>query len=319
MAAERGWRRNLGVITRLLLVGAWLALLYAITDLGRATRMLAHASPALVALAFFLLLIRLPLMVLRWQVVLADLGIRLPFRNLMRISLVSTFFGIALPSANGGDLVRGMMLKNGNTEWGSIAASILVDRLYGVLSLLLLALPGNLWLYTHGHHTLPVMIIAGASAVALAACAAVPFLSGLLQPVPDAGTEGPLGRLLRAARAMALACARSRSFALCLAFSLISQFLAAVAAYVTSLSLGFDIGFSAYIAFVPIVWLTTSLPLSIAGVGIREATFAGLFLSLGVQPDQSIAIGLINSALSLCIGILGAAAFFFPKKCPPET
>jgi uncharacterized membrane protein YbhN (UPF0104 family) len=61
---------------------------------------------------------------------------------IMRIFFVSTFVGTFLPASVGGDAVRAYSLSRWNVRAGDAIASVFMDRMLGVTSILLMALVG---------------------------------------------------------------------------------------------------------------------------------------------------------------------------------
>ncbi len=80
----------------------------------------------------------------RWQEIMACNFQKLPFLELWRQTIIGSFLNQCLPSSVGGDVYRGYMAKRHglSTEWA--ISSTLIDRLYGLMSLVflgVLALP----------------------------------------------------------------------------------------------------------------------------------------------------------------------------------
>jgi hypothetical protein len=89
-------------------------------------------------LLFFLFLLNMAVSNLKWQKLLSMLGIKKDFVFLFRIYWVSSFLGKFLPSTVGGDIYRFAVLNvdEAKQQRSQILASILFDRLYGVIGLL---------------------------------------------------------------------------------------------------------------------------------------------------------------------------------------
>jgi len=62
------------------------------------------------------------------------------------------------------------------------------------------------------------------------------------------------------------------------------------AVYVLSLGLKIDVPLLPLFIFVPIISTISSVPISISGLGVREASFVLLFGSLGINPAQATAV-----------------------------
>jgi uncharacterized protein (TIRG00374 family) len=104
----------------------------------------AAVSPLLVAVG--LVLVDRALMAYRWFVLLRPLESRNlpPFGIILRIFFVSTFVGTFLPASIGADAVRAYSLSNYDVPIADAMASVVLDRMLGVLSVLLMALVGLL-------------------------------------------------------------------------------------------------------------------------------------------------------------------------------
>ena len=84
------------------------------------------------------------LMAYRWVVLLCTLdpADRPPLAGVMRIFFVSTFLGTFLPASVGGDAVRAYSLAKLNVGGGDAVASVFMDRMLGVASVLVMAVVG---------------------------------------------------------------------------------------------------------------------------------------------------------------------------------
>jgi uncharacterized protein (TIRG00374 family) len=72
--------------------------------------------------------------------------------------------------------------------------------------------------------------------------------------------------------------------------SLIVQISGICAVYVISLGLRIEIPLLPLFIFIPIISTLTTIPLSISGIGVREASFVILFGCLGISSVQATAI-----------------------------
>lgn len=301
------------VVVRAVVSIAVFVVLWIYADIGNAFRLVAGADLWPVAFAVFLMVVRVPLMAWRWRIILAKLDVTAPAGVLTSLLYIAGFFGLTLPSANANDLVRGVMLKQLRIPLGTGVASILVDRIYGVLSMAFLALPGAFLVLWHGHHSAVV------SAVAIASTAMVAFTVCVLPALHWLGAKPSQPTVFGRSHIVQTLRGASRSFGwgcmvACIAISLISQIMAVVAVMCAGTSIHIAVSPASYLVFVPVVWLATSLPLTVSGLGIREAGFAFLLQIVGVAHAQGLAIGAVCSATTIVAGILGGLALFAPAR-----
>ncbi len=105
---------------------------------------LANADWRLIAVAVLLVFADRALMAYRWVVLLCiiDRAERPPLAEVMRIFFVSTFVGTFLPASVGGDAVRAYSMTRLNVRGRDAIASVFLDRMLGVASILLMAALG---------------------------------------------------------------------------------------------------------------------------------------------------------------------------------
>jgi len=78
--------------------------------------------------------------------------------------------------------------------------------------------------------------------------------------------------------------------------------------------LGLSIPLLAYFEAAPLVALATFIPITIGGVGLREAGYILLLGSYGVSPSACIALGIAQYSTFLGIAALGALLFALPDR-----
>lgn len=258
-----------------------------------------------VAAAAALVLLDRTLMAYRWLVLLRTSSAGpLPLRAVLRVFLVSTFVGTFLPASVGGDAVRSVALARHGVPMADAVASVLVDRVLGTVSLLLIA-AASIWFAPPG---LPDWLAAVTLGLAIAGCAAV--VLGLFDATAERWTQGLIGRFttgkLQKAGTNLLTSLRSYNrspVALLnvLAGSIGVQLLRVTQAWMLGLALGLTPGFTAYLVYIPVILVVMLLPVTINGLGTSQAAFVWLFAASGVATADAFAL----SVLFLALGTLG--------------
>jgi hypothetical protein len=89
------------------------------------------------------------------------------------------------------------------------------------------------------------------------------------------------------------------------------QLVLVIAALMAAKAVGMSVavGPTALLAFFPAVLIAQVLPISIAGLGVREGAFVLFLTPLGVRTEQAIALGLLLYLLNVGVSLLGAPAF----------
>jgi uncharacterized membrane protein YbhN (UPF0104 family) len=281
--------------------------------LGTACWLLAAAALTLAGLV---------LSAVRWQRVLQALEIRERLPRLVSHTLAGQFVSNVLPTTIGGDVLRVSRLSRDTGETPGTFASVVLERLTG-------------WL------VLPVITVAGfvvnpglrhlGAATRVALGLAVSTLVLLVAVLAAAASDRLGGRFAtragwrRFAGAIHLGVNRLRRHPGAAANVLVAGFayqltlvLAAVAA---AQALGLRAaGLTALLAFFPAVLIAQVLPISMAGLGVREGAFVLFLGPLGVAKEEAIALGLLLYLLNVAVGLLGAPAFAAGGRArPPVT
>jgi hypothetical protein len=81
------------------------------------------------------------------------------------------------------------------------------------------------------------------------------------------------------------------------------------AAWMAGHAMGIHVGWSAMMAFIPIVAIAQVLPISVSGLGLREGALVLLLVPLGVSSGQAVAFGLLLYGMNMVVSLLGAPAF----------
>src|SRR5688500_15467556 len=130
------------MIVRLAITAAILAYLASTIDMAAAAR--ATAAIRLPHLVLVLLLVAFDraVMILRWVLLLRASANPISTADATRLFLVSSFVGSFLPAGIGADAARAYGLFRENTTGSEALASVAVDRLLGITSLVLMAVIG---------------------------------------------------------------------------------------------------------------------------------------------------------------------------------
>ncbi|MEO7836385.1 MAG: lysylphosphatidylglycerol synthase domain-containing protein, partial [Acidimicrobiales bacterium] len=87
------------------------------------------------------------------------------------------------------------------------------------------------------------------------------------------------------------------------------QLTVMLAAFLAAKALGLGVGWTAILAFFPVVAIVQVLPLTVGGLGTREAALVFFLHPLGVAQTDAFALGLLVYLLNLGVSLLGAPAF----------
>jgi hypothetical protein len=250
----------------------------------------------------------------RWVVLLRALtpGSRPPLADVMRIFFVSSFVGNFLPSI-GGDVYRAYQLARLDVRPAQAAASVLMDRVLGVLSMVMVAAVSLLFLTRIDvPGAVPALLAAAAGCAAAAAAVFSERAAALL--VTMAGWLRS-GRVSHIARGLTDAVRRYAdhhgALISVLTFSVGVQVLRILQAYCLGRSLAIGEPLPLYFALIPLITLIMQVPITIAGLGTTQFAFERLFGYAGVAAPPAVALSILFLALGTVGNLPGGLIYVF--------
>ncbi len=107
-----------------------------------------------------------------------------------------------------------------------------------------------------------------------------------------------------------------------LLLSFIVQVIGIIEVYILSIAIGLNVPIIYFFIFVPIINAVTAIPITIAGLGLREVSFATLFnmffIKLGVTSEQAVSISMLIFAAMILLGLVGGVEYLRIKKQPEK-
>jgi len=240
----------------------------------------------------------------RWHRVLRYLDERVTLRSLVADTLVGTTYNLILPTSIGGDVARayrcGKRARQADRAW----ASVIYERVMGLLSLVLVSCVGILSTFSPGQQQLLVAAFGMAVALALGiAFAPAPFR--LASRISRLGAKRAGESLQRLANAFAGPLARPAARVETFGWSLLYQ-LVALSVLISAASSWDQPGiYHAIYLGVPIALVASTVPITIGGLGLRESLFVAVLQPFGVPADRAFALSMVWLASNLLVGVAG--------------
>ena len=286
-------------------------------DLSAVGGRLSRLNGGWIALALFLLAVQVIFIAVRWRAIAAVCGIAMPLGAMVQFSFIATFFNQVLPSTVGGDAARIWLLSR-KGGWASATYSVLIDRIAGVLMLALLVIACLPWSLTLIGDPLAraVLVLIGAGAVA----AALVFLAIGFAPRVWFDRFAPTRHLAQTSRAAWRLCRTSPQALLVAVSSVAIHLLTISIAWCCMSAIAASVGFAPLLFLMPPVLLIATLPISIAGWGVRESSMVVAFAYAGLGQSDGLTLSILFGAVSFVIGIVGGLVWIASglKVRPPE-
>ena len=301
-------RPRLFIALKLLITVGLISWLASRIDYEALSEAVARATGEGIFLALALITASVAMGWLRWWVLFGALRPGTPPVALLASYSIGMFANNFLPSGVGGDATRCAHMKSRGYRLSPAITSSMVDRVTGVVGLLVLAClalfiapPLNL----DGAVRWMVLGLLVALLVALSALLAPPVERWIARLDP----QGRLGRLLKqvAEHGFAYRNAEGR-VVMAVVFTLIGHFLQVLCYYDLGVAVGLELPLMTYVAIVPAVMLATNLPISLGGLGLREGMLVALMVAAGADFQLSIAVSLLFLVAWLVVTLPGAIA-----------
>ena len=303
--------RSLWFVVRVSVSVALIAFLLSRLDVGNMARFLSGVDWSLVALTLVTVVMDRSLMAGRWIVLLEGLGISAPRARVVKIFFLSTFFGSFLPTGIGGEAIRAVSFSRLSSKGVESIASVVMDRIMGMLSMLLTGLAALIVFYRIYPHPALLATVLTLSAATLAVLAlllspsvhrrVLPRVGPASETVSEPAEAGWRASARRAIGAMERYRSQPGLLGLVLLMSVGVQVLRILQAYLLSEAMTLGAPLVYFFCFVPLILLITMLPISVSGLGTTNLAYVALFGSVGMDPDGAFVL----SVLILALGVIG--------------
>lgn len=310
-------RRKLFVLFRGFVSVGLLFYLFTMIDWNRFVVLFGQIEKRSLLLAPILLMLGLLFAAIRWHHLLASLRIHQKIRKLYAYYLMGSFYSIFLPGVIGGDIVRiGICAKETKSSVGVITTSVLIERVCGVIILFIM---GSLVVFT-----LPLEFGSALGEPMIKALPAVTTLCLLLLVAVfiigrrfrdrwfDEKKRSGLMKQLLHILDLAIRLPYS-TFLILILFSALLQSADILASFAIAKALKISLPLSFFFVIMPIVYISTILPVSLGGLGVREGILVYLLAKVDVLSSDAVALSFLLYFNRVAIGSIGGIAQMFWK------
>lgn len=274
-------------------------------DLVQVQARLLAMDPMWLAAAVVAMAVQIGICVLRWHAVMVAIDAVLNMLKTAQLFFIGTFFNQTLPSSVGGDAVRIYKAYKEGLSISGAVNGVMLDRVATVLALVLLV--GAMMPFF-----LPKLAMANAEVMQLSILALVAVALGgviFLMALDRLPARLHQWRLVRGLGQLA---ADTRSLFLhplhatkALTWSVLGHANLSVAVYFLARGLDLEVSVIDCLVLVPPVMLVTTLPISIAGWGVRELAMVQGFALIGVAEEGGLVLSLLFGFVILATSLPG--------------
>lgn len=252
----------------------------------------------------------------RWKALMASQGITLGSFRVGQLVLMGTFFNYFMPGGVGGDVVKAFYIArdfpNSKTK---VVVSVLMDRIVGLFSMVVMALGIMLWQW-HTISTTPQLkfiftmlcFILVAFLVFWSLIFSIRLEKEVFKFISFLPGKHSIKRILQSLTSYRIG---KRQVFVSFLLSMLAQMSAILFFYVAGNGLGFSqVPFTTYLFVVPVGFMIQAIPIAPAGIGIGQAAFLFLF-NLAMQDKTSLGPATITAfqLATFLYGLLGAICY----------
>lgn len=305
-------RRQIWTLIKFGITGGLLYYLSSKIDLTHALALLSSAHPGAVLAALLMIGAQQFIIAMRWRVLAGMKGPVPGYVPFLRWTMEGLFFNQALPSSVGGDAIRMFRLaRDGGVGTTRAVSSVLLDRAFGLLGIVVIAaafLPAMFHLITDPvmQKGVVLMLAAGLGGFVLFL-----VLDALPAKVRRWKMVAEFLNMSRQARQVILNPAKLVKITLSTA---VGQILALSSFYVLALGIGTDVGYGVTMAVLPVAILIATIPVTIAGWGLREGVLV-LALSFAAVPEaEALALSVLYGLVQIAVGLPGGLIWLMARR-----
>lgn len=275
-----------------------------------------NVSPLYLIISFAIVFLQAFLLGLRWRQIGLQLGIAFSSLEYTRSILISFFFSQGLPASLGSDAFRIWWYAQRGIKTAEGLKVVAFDRIVGLVSLALVCSTSVLIFVSMATHIMAVNSLTAVVVISLFCFFSLllPFRLGVTAFLTRQCDKLPyhLSRLLAWLIDMREFFRRGSrtSMAGILILGVGVHLLTVALGYCLGLAFGSNVGFLACLAAIAPALLFSYIPISIAGWGVREATFVFAFGLIGVDRETALLISLGIGFVVLLVSLFGGILWF---------
>lgn len=312
-------RRRLFRIARIVasvaLVGValWGAGMFEAQSRARAWETVRAASVPMLVVSLLFIPLMDAVSTVKWKALAGARGLTVGYWRLLAFYIVGRFYNMVLPSSIGGDVIRISLLGRETNRVADAAAVVFVERLTGVIVLLVLAAVALVFAGLGvSEATLALGIVVAGIAIALFSWLLIgarplAVLERLLGGSRGALASKALAKLAKLRNAIRAFRHHGGAIAVAFANSVLFYGFAIVNVWVTVLVFQDDVALVDMMIAVPLIMFIMNLPVSVGTLGILEFGYTVVLMQFGVHGEAAIATALLVRLKLVLAALIGAA------------
>lgn len=287
-----------------------LLVLFRKIDFKGTLKVIARLNPLYFIAAIAIFFIIYVLVFYRWKMLLDTRKAGVSSLRVFTSFSGGLFFNLFTPSTIGGDLSRSIDLGTHTKSYSVIAATVLLDRLSGFAGLVTVAMVSLIFGY-RVINDFSVYISIFFFAVLLGGIFLALFNEGIYRRLNrSVAKKGNFWENFKKLHSEIYFFRRHTAVLYAnLGCSILIQAGASLFSYFLLRSLNIRISIIYPLVFNPVITVITAMPISIGGLGLRDASSIFFYAKAGVAKDAALAQSLLNFAVIVIFGLIGGMVY----------
>jgi len=283
-------------------------------DFNELLKILKNANIFYILLSLIIYFTVFPILALRWQILLKNVGLKKKLKDLNEIIMMQWFANCIVP-AKLGDLYKGyLMRKNYNFPISKTLGTIFVERFIDIVFLSILMI---ISVYVSFSGKFPPIIITPLKILViliLILIIAIFVMSKKKRKIKKMLPEN-IKRIFHLFERGVSKSLRLKDVPLVGFYSFMQWFTQIIVVYFIALAINLKISFSLVMFITLASALVTAIPLTPAGLGLSELTIAGILVMFDIEKTMAISAALLIRVITYgCLLVVGGIVYALSSK-----
>lgn len=262
---------------------------------------LINADFVLIGLSVLIILPFIILQTQKWRLILLKQGIFLNFSYLFKVQVIGIFYALITPARLGSFIKIHYIRKGTDVSLGKVSSSVVIDRIFDIITLTVLALVGMLMYINYFFSAfLTILVLFLASLVMIAIFfnknRSRRFLMIIYSRLMPLRYKAMSREAFHSFYDNIPGC---RQLVKPFLYSIVNWVLISTHLFMVALAFGISIPYLHFIFIIPISTIIALVPITVGGFGVREISLIGLFSMFAVSAENAVAYSIFSTVLYL--------------------
>lgn len=271
----------------------------------------------------------------RWWLFMRSFDIHIPIWPAVKLTFLGLYFNNFLLGSIGGDLVRAWYVAKYTNRRMAAVVSVFVDRVLALIATILMALMGFLFAGQKGMFVASdkkkdylgliaeykplILTIFAVGIVVIGILVAVPAVRSRLKALYKKALQHAKSAFVHVLEAGMVFVRKPLVGPGALLLTFLLQGIVILSMWFLGLEMGIPTPIEGYFVFLPVMWVVSSVPISIAGIGIMEGGLVVLFTQFGgASFETATALAICQRAVLIIASLPGLGVHLSGKHLPSE-